>query len=63
MKNEWKNEILPSCLAGVIAGIICLLGIVFIAPEKWYLAFPAALIMAGAALYMALAPCFVVHAA
>ena len=53
MKNEWKNEILPSCLAGVIAGIICLLGIVFIAPEKWYLAFPAAAIMACLAFYAA----------
>lgn len=53
MNKEWKEDVLPSCLAGLICGITCLLALVFLAPEKWYYAFFAAIIMTGVSLYFA----------
>ncbi len=47
MKNNWKDNFLPACLAGAICGITCLMALIFLAPGKWYLAFPAAVIMAA----------------
>ncbi|MBR2041178.1 MAG: hypothetical protein IJ945_02280 [Oscillospiraceae bacterium] len=51
MKNNWKEDFLPSCLAGAICGITCLLALLFLAPEKWYYAFIVAVIMVGVSLY------------
>ena len=53
MKNEWKEDFLPSCLAGAICGITCLLALLFLAPGKWYYAFIVAVIMTGVSLYSA----------
>lgn len=54
MKDQWKKEFLPSCLGGAVCGITALLALIFIAPEKWYLAFLVAAIMTGVSLYYAL---------
>ena len=42
MKN-WKNELPAALLAGAICGIVCLIGLLFITPERWYLSFVIAL--------------------
>ena len=51
LKTDWKKELPASLLAGGICGVIVLMALVFLAPEKWYMAFPAAMVMAAAALY------------
>ncbi len=53
MKNEWKEDLLPSCLAGAICGVTCLLALLFLAPGKWYCAFIVAAVMAGVSFYFA----------
>lgn len=51
LKTDWKKELPAALLAGGICGVIVLMALVFLAPEKWYMAFPAAAVMAAAALY------------
>ena len=46
MKN-WKNELPAALLAGAICGIVCLIGLLFITPERWYLSFVIALFMSA----------------
>ena len=53
MKNEWKKELPAAMLAGGICGIVVLLALIFMAPQKWFLAFPVAVLMAGIALWKA----------
>ena len=50
MKN-WKNELPAALLAGGICGIVCLIGLLFITPERWYLSFVIALFM-GAVVFI-----------
>ena len=50
MKN-WKNELPAALLAGGICGIVCLIGLLFITPERWYLSFVVALFMGGVVFY------------
>lgn len=54
MKDQWKKEFLPSCLAGAVCGITALLALIFLAPGKWYFAFIVAVIMTGVSLCYAL---------
>ena len=51
MKKEWKSEIPAAVFAGIICGTICLVGLLFIAPERWYLSFVVAIFMDGVVLY------------
>lgn len=53
MKNEWKKELPAAVLAGGICGIVTLFALVFLAPEKWYMAIFVAIIMSAAALWKA----------
>lgn len=50
MKN-WKNELPAALLAGGICGIVCLIGLLFITPERWYLSFVITLFM-GAVVFI-----------
>lgn len=51
LKEEIKKEIPAALLAGAICGIIALAGLLFAAPERWYLAFVIAAVMAAVVLY------------
>ena len=51
MKKEWKSEIPAAVFAGILCGVICLSGFIFIAPERWYLSFVVAIFMGGVVLY------------
>ncbi len=51
MKDNWKNEIPTAILAGGLCGIIALLGLIFVAPERWYLSFVVALFMGAVVFY------------
>lgn len=51
MKENWKNEIPAAAFAGILCGVICLLGLLFIAPERWYLSFVVAVFMGGVVWY------------
>lgn len=46
MEKEKKTDIFAALLAGGVGGAICLLALLFIGREKWYLCFPAAIIIA-----------------
>lgn len=45
MKDNWKNEFPAAAFAGLLCGIICLIGILFIEPTKWYISIVVAFIM------------------
>ncbi len=45
MKENLKNEILAAVFAGILCGAMCLVGFIFIAPERWYLSFVVAVFM------------------
>ena len=51
MKEEIRKEIPAALLAGALCGIIALAGLLFVAPERWYLAFVIAAVMAAVVLY------------
>ena len=51
MKKEWKSEIPAAVFAGILCGAICLIGFIFIAPERWYLSFVVAIFMGGVVFY------------
>ena len=51
MKENWKNEIPAAVFAGILCGAICLIGLLFIAPERWYLSFVVAVFMGGVVWY------------
>ena len=51
MKKEWKNEIPAALLAGALCGIISLAGLLFAAPERWYLSFVIAVFMGAVVFY------------
>ena len=48
--NNWKNELPAALLAGAICGVVCLIGLLFITPERWYLSFVIALFMGAVVL-------------
>lgn len=47
LKKEWKNEFQVALLAGLLSGIIALIGLLFITPERWYLSFAIMAVMTG----------------
>ena len=51
MKKEWKSEIPAAVFAGILCGVICLIGFIFIAPERWYFSFVVAIFMGGVVFY------------
>ena len=51
LKENWKNEFPAAVFAGILCGVICLLGLLFIAPERWYLSFVVAVFMGGVVWY------------
>ncbi|MBQ6876848.1 MAG: hypothetical protein IJO22_00410 [Oscillospiraceae bacterium] len=53
MKDYAKKEIPSALLAGAICGIVALIGILFVAPERWYLSFVVAAFMSAVVWYKA----------
>lgn len=51
MKNKLSDEIVTALLGGGICGAIALLGLLFVTPERWYLAFVIAAVMGGIVYY------------
>ena len=51
MIKEWKSEIPAAVFAGILCGVICVIGFIFIAPERWYLSFVVAIFMGGVVFY------------
>ena len=35
LKQNLKNEIIAAVFAGILCGAMCLVGFIFIAPERW----------------------------
>lgn len=53
MKIDWKKDLPAAVLAGGICGIITLFALIFLAPEKWYMAFLVAAVISAVALWKA----------
>ena len=51
LKQNLKNEIIAAVFAGILCGAMCLVGFIFIAPERWYLSFAVAIFMGGVVFY------------
>ena len=51
MNQNLKNEIIAAVFAGILCGAMCLVGFLFIAPERWYLSFVVAAFMGGIVFY------------
>ena len=51
MKQNLKNEIIAAVFAGILCGAMCLVGFIFIAPERWYLSLVVAIFMGGVVFY------------
>ena len=51
LNQNLKNEIFAAVFAGILCGAMCLVGFLFVAPERWYLSFVVAVLMGGVVFY------------